>query len=168
MVKIMSRPRIPNNVVCPNPNCEYYLKEEGKDIRKQGKNSAGHQRYQCMHCKTFFVETANTPMYRRHISEEQLVLIGKLRVEKLGNRAISRVTGLTLVTVSRVIDDITLHATEFNALMAGKARVGPVELDEMWTFVKKNKRRLTKEQRTQISKAMHGFMPESSEIQSSS
>lgn len=49
--------------------------------------------------------------------------------------------------------------------MAGKAGVGPVELDEMWTFVK-NKKTWTKEQQVQISKAMHGFMPESSEIQS--
>ncbi len=133
----MSRPRTQNNAVCPNPDCKYYLNAEGKDIRKQGKNSAGHQRFQCMHCKTFFVETSNTPMYRRHISEEQLTLIGKLLVEKMGNRVISRVTGLTLVTISRVIGDIILHAAEFNALMAGKAKVGAVELDEMWTFVKK-------------------------------
>ncbi|MEA1894699.1 MAG: hypothetical protein U9N36_05765 [Euryarchaeota archaeon] len=48
----------------------------------------------------------------------------------------SRITGLTPVTISRVIDAITLHATGFNALMADKAGVGPVELDEMWTFVK--------------------------------
>ena len=120
-----------------------------------------------MHCKTFFVETANTPMYRRHISEEELILVGKLLVEKLGNRAISRVTGFALVTVSRVIDDIILHATEFNELMAGKAKVGPVELDEMWTFVKENKRTWTKEQQAQISKAMHGSIPESNGIQSS-
>jgi len=99
-------------------------------------------------------------MYRRHISEEELILIGKLLVEKVGNRAMSRITGLTPVTISRVIDAITLHATGFNALMAGKAGVGPVELDEMWTFVKKNKKMWTKEQQVQISKAMHGFMPE--------
>jgi len=167
MVNNMSRPRTKSNAVCPNPNCEYYLNVEGKDIRKQGKNSAGHQRFECMHCKTFFVETSNTPMYRRHISEEQLILIGKLLVEKMGNRAISRVTGLTLVTISRVIGDIILHAAEFNALMAGKAKVGAVELDEMWTFVKKNKKMWTKEQKIQISKAMHGFTQESNEIQSS-
>jgi len=52
----------------------------------------------------------------------------------------SRVTGLTLVTISRVIGDIILHAAEFNALMAGKAKVGAVELDEMWTFVKKKQK----------------------------
>ena len=119
-----------------------------------------------MHCKKFFVETINTPMYHRHISEEDLILVGKLLVEKMGNRPISRVTGFALETVARIIDAIILHAAEFNALMAGKAKVGPVELDEMWTFVKKNKRTLTLKQETQISKAMHGSIPESSEIQS--
>ena len=58
----------------------------------------------------------------------------------MGNRAISRVTGLTLVTISIVIDDLILHAAEFNALMAGKAKVGAVELDEMWTSVKKKQK----------------------------
>ncbi len=154
----MSRPRIPNDFVCQNPKCQYFQMVPGKDIRKQGFNSASHQRYQCMHCKGYFVETANTPMYHRHISEDQLILIGKLLIEKMGNRAISRVTGLTLKTVSLVISDITLHALEFNALMVGKAKVGQVELDEMWSFVKKNKRRWTTEQLRQISKVMPGYI----------
>jgi len=162
----MSRPKEPNDKVCPNPSCEFFKKIEGKDIRKQGWNKAGHQRYQCRHCNKFFVETINTPMYHRHISEEDLILVGKLLVEKMGNRPISRVTGFALDTVRGVINDIILHAAEFNALMIGKAKVGPVELDEMWLFVKKNKRTLTREQEIKISKAMHGFILESSEIQS--
>ena len=133
----MSRPRSPNDFVCQNPECQYFQTVPGKDVRKQGFNSANHQRYQCMHCKGYFVETANTPMYHRHISEDQLILIGKLLIEKMGNRAISRVTGLALKTVSLVISDITLHAFEFIALMVGKAKVGQFELDEMWSFVKK-------------------------------
>jgi len=85
----------------------------------------------------------------------------------MGNRPISRVTGFALDTIAGIINDIILHAAEFNELMKGKAKVGPVELDEMWSFVKKNKRMLTPEQETQISKAMHIFIPESSETQSS-
>ena len=107
-------------------------------------------------------------MYHRHISEEDLILIGKLLVEKMGNRPISRVTGFALDTIAGIINDIILHAAEFNSLMTGKAKVGPVELDEMWTFVKKNKRTLTMEQEIQISKAMHGFISESSQNQSTS
>lgn len=146
----MSRPGTPNNAVCPNSDCKYHLKVKYKNIRKQGKNSAGHQRYQCMHCKKYFVETSNTPMYHRHISEEELIHIGRLLIDKSSNRAISRKTGLTLVTVSRVIDAIIQYAVEFNKMMKDKVSISQDELDEMWIFIEKNKKKWTHEQRTKI------------------
>jgi len=142
----LSRPRTPNDAVCPNSGCKYHLKVKDKNIRKQGKNSAGHQRYQCMHCKTYFVETSNTPMYHRHISEEELIYIGRLLIDKSSNRAISRKTGLTLVTVSRVIDAIIQYAVEFNKMMKDKVSISQDELDDMWSFMRNNKRKWSKEQ----------------------
>ena len=41
----MSRPRSPNDFVCQNPECQYFQTAPGKDVRKQGFNSASHQRY---------------------------------------------------------------------------------------------------------------------------
>ncbi|MEW5936262.1 MAG: hypothetical protein AB1665_00385 [Candidatus Thermoplasmatota archaeon] len=76
-------------------------------------------------------------------------------MEKMGVRAISRVTGHTTVTIGRVIDDIMLHAMEFNSLMKKRAKVGDTELDAMWTFVKKNRKKLTRMQEAAILKAMH-------------
>ena len=102
-----------------------------------------------------------------NIAKLIILFFHKPLVEKMGNRPISRVTGFALDTIAGIINDIIQHAAEFNELMKGKAKVGPVELDEMWSFVKKNKRMLTPEQETQISKAMHIFIPESSETQSS-
>jgi transposase-like protein len=150
------RPRNLNNMVCQNPYCRFYQIIQGKDIRKQGKNSAGHQRFQCGHCKSYCVNTANTPLYHRHVSEKTLILLGKMLIEKMGNRAISRVLGLTRVTVARLITNITLHALEFNALMIKKVKVGPVELDEMWDFIKKNKRMWTPAEIAAISKVTSG------------
>jgi transposase-like protein len=152
----MVRPRSDHGMACQNPKCKFYLESDRKDVRKQGLNAAGHQRFQCLYCGRYFVETANTPLYCRKIPESMLILVGKLLIEKTGNRAISRITGLTQVTVGRVLNDIALHAREFNEFMAGKAKVGQTELDEMWTFVKKNKRTLTPEQNQAISKAMLG------------
>ena len=152
----MARPKSATEMTCQNPECKYYLIQEGKDICKQGKNAANHQKFQCGHCGKYSVETANTPLYHRHVPEETLILVGKLLVEKMGNRAISRITGLTTVTVGRILNDIALHAMEFNALMAGKAKIGPVELDEMWTFVKKNKRKLSLAQNAALTKVTLG------------
>ncbi|HEC77037.1 MAG TPA: IS1 family transposase, partial [Thermoplasmatales archaeon] len=76
----MARPRGTINVVCQNPRCKYYLKEKGKDIIKSGKYSTGHQRYYCKHCRTYFMETKGTPLYRRRLSEEEIIQICKLLV----------------------------------------------------------------------------------------
>lgn len=62
--------------------------EEGKYIVKHGFNTAGNQVFHCKHCDRFFTETINTPLYHRHLPREDMVLICKLAVEKLGIRAI--------------------------------------------------------------------------------
>lgn len=79
-------------------------------------------------------------MYHRHISEEELIHIGRLLIDKSSNRAISRKTGLTLVTVSRVIDAIIQYAVEFNKMMKDKVSISQDELDDMWIFIEKNKK----------------------------
>lgn len=89
-------------------------------------------------------------MYHRHISEEELIHIGKLLIDKSSNRAISRKTGLTLVTVSRVIDAIIQYAAEFNKMMKDKISINQDELDDMWRSIKNNKRKWSEEQLKQI------------------
>ena len=85
-------------------------------------------------------------MYHRHISEEELIHIGRLLIDKSSNRAISRKTGLTLVTVSRVIDTIIQYAVEFNKMMKDKVSISQDELDDMWSFIRNNKRKWSEEQ----------------------
>lgn len=80
----MSRPRGEIYVVCQNDKCRFYIKEEGKDIVKRGKYRTGHQRYFCHHCKTFFMETKGTLLYRKHLSKSEIINICKHLVEKNG------------------------------------------------------------------------------------
>ncbi len=89
----MTRPRSQVDAVCQNPRCRFYLKEEGKDIIKSGKYATGHQRYYCHHCDTYFMETKGTPLYRKHLSEEEIINVCKHLVEKNGVRSIERLTG---------------------------------------------------------------------------
>ena len=69
----MARPRSKIDMTCQNPKCRYFLKENGKDILKRGKNRAGHQQYYCNHCCKWFVETANTPLYHKHLSKSDVI-----------------------------------------------------------------------------------------------
>ncbi|MDR1992153.1 MAG: hypothetical protein LBQ98_01425 [Nitrososphaerota archaeon] len=46
-----------------------------------------------MHCHTYFMETKGTPLYRKHLTEQQITTICKHLVEKNGIRSIERLTG---------------------------------------------------------------------------
>ena len=156
----MARPRGHIDVVCQNSDCRYYRLEEGKDIIKRGKDAkTSRQRYYCNHCKTFFMETKGTPLFRKHLSEAEILVICKHFVEKNGIRSIERITGHHRDTIGHLLTDIAEHATQMNEILIQDLELTPIECDEFWTFVKKNKRKLSTKAQNQISKAMHGSIP---------
>jgi len=106
----MTRPKGKIKVVCQNNRCRYYLKEDRKDIIKSGKYRTGHQRYYCKHCKSYFMETKGTPLYRKRLSEKEIINICKHLVEKNGIRSIERITGHHRDTIGRLLEDIAEHA----------------------------------------------------------
>lgn len=152
----MARPRSKIDITCQNPRCKYFLKEDGKDILKRGKNRAGHQQYFCNHCRKWFVETSNTPLYHKHLSKKEIINICKHLVEKNGVRSIERITGHHRDTISRLLEDLALHAEMMNDFLLHEVQLGQFEVDEMWSFIKKNRRKLSKDARDQIMKVMHG------------
>ena len=139
----MARPRGENDAVCQNPNCRYYLKEKGKDIIKSGKYPTGHQRYYCHHCDTYFMETKGTPLYRKQLPESEIIKICKLLVEKNGIRSIERITGHHRDTIGRLLEDLAEHAMEMNDHLIQDLGLTPLECDELWSTIKKNRRRLS-------------------------
>jgi transposase-like protein len=140
----MVRPRSKIDITCQNPKCRFYLKKDGKDILKRGKNNAGHQRYYCNHCHKWFLETSNTPLYHKHLSKKEIIQICKHLVEKNGIRSIERITGHHRDTISRLLDDLAVHASFVNDILLNEIEVGQFEVDEMWSFIKKNRRGLSK------------------------
>lgn len=152
----MARPRSRIDITCQNPDCNHYMIEEGKDIIKRGKNRAGHQQYYCNHCRSWFVETANTPLYHKHLSKEEIIQICKHLVEKNGIRSIERITGHHRDTIGRLLEDLALHAEYVNDILLNEVKMGQFEVDEMWSTVKKNRRGLSREARERLRKAMRG------------
>lgn len=115
---------------------------EGAYVVRRGRNSAGHQKYQCKRCGRHFVETINTPLYYRHLSEDKVTLIGRMLNEKMGIRAIERVTGIHRDTVMRVARDLAMHAEHVHGLLVKTLSCDSEhEVDEVWTFVQKKKTR---------------------------
>lgn len=155
----MARPRSKIDITCQNPACSYFLKEEGKDIVKRGKNRAGHQQYYCNHCQTWFVETANTPLYHKHLSEKEIETICKHLVEKNGIRSIERLTGHHRDTIGRLLEDMAVHAERMNEYLIHHLGLTPIECDEFWSFVKKNKRTLSPAAKIGLKKVTSGPTP---------
>ncbi len=138
----MARPRSEIKVVCQNKGCSFFNKEEGKDIIKKGVNSAGHRQYFCLHCKGYFVETKNTPLYNSKLGEDEIKKLCLELVEKKGVRAIARTTGHNKNTILKLLDTLALHAATATEFMTRDLGLGEYEVDEIWTFVKKTKRKL--------------------------
>ncbi len=155
----MTRPRSKIDITCQNPKCRFYLKEKGKDIVKRGKNRAGHQQYYCNHCSKWFVETTNTPLYHKHLSKDEIINICKHLVEKNGIRSIERLTGHHRDTISRLLEDLAEHAAFVNEFLIQELELTPIECDELWSFVKKNKRKLSQAAQISLKKVMLGSTP---------
>ena len=156
----MTRPRSIIPVTCQNIQCRYYLKEKGKDVIRYGKNRAGHQVYKCLHCSHFFTETILTPLYHKHLSETEIITISKLLVEKNGIRSIERITGHHRDTIGNLLEDMAEHAEQVNKTLLRNLNLSQCEMDELWTTVKKNRKKLSITAQLQLKKAVSTSTPQ--------
>src|SRR3990167_432133 len=128
------------DVVCPNKKCMTYNKIGLKNIIRFGKQANGTQRYRCIDCKRTFARTINTPFFHKHLKKKEITTICKHLAEKNGFRAIARITGHHLDTVRDVADKVAKHCKKFNEYFIVELKLTPIEVDEMWNFVKKKKK----------------------------
>jgi hypothetical protein len=68
-------------------------------------------------------------------------MICKLLVEKNGIRAIERIMEIHRDTVSDVIEDLARHARDVTDFLIKNVDLTKVQVDELWSFVKKTKER---------------------------
>jgi transposase-like protein len=155
----MTRPRKTDDTTCQNLHCKYHQKEKDKNIIKHGKNRAGHQIYKCQHCNTYFTQTKNTPLYRKHLTEQQITNICKHLVEKNGIRSIERLTGHHRDTIGNLLEDMAEHAAEVSEYFMKDLGLSQFECDEIWTFIKKKKRRLSELARLNLKAATATYTP---------
>ena len=140
----MARPRGKIKVVCQNKNCSHFLKEEGKNIIKRGFNRAGHHQYFCFNCNQYFVETKGTPLYQSKLSERKIKDICKELVQKKGMRATAKGLHINKNTVCSLLNKLGEHALSMTNYLVHDLGLSAYEVDELWTFVKKNKKNLSK------------------------
>jgi len=128
------------DVACPNKDCKAYNKIGLRNIIRSGKQANGTQRYKCNDCERTFARTINTPFFHKHLKKKEIIRICKLLSERISFRGIARVTDHHLDTVRAVADVVAKHCKKFNDYFVKELKLTPVEVDEMWSFVKKKKR----------------------------
>lgn len=148
----MARPKSYSPVNCQNSKCKYYLKDKEKNIIKRGKNHADHQIYKCLHCGKTFSETKLTPLYRKRLSEIEITRICKLLVERNGIRSIERITGHHRDTIGTLLEDLAEHAEKVNQTLLHNLSLSQYEMDEFWTTIKKNRKKLSITAQLQLRK----------------
>jgi len=128
------------DMACPNKACMAYNKVGLLNVVRNGKQSNGTQKYKCTDCNRNFVRTINTPFFHKHLSKKEIINICKMLTERTSFRAIARITGHHLDTVRAITDVVAQHCKKFNNYFITELKLTPVEVDEMWSYVKKKKK----------------------------
>jgi transposase-like protein len=126
---------------CPNEQCkDHGLRSQG-NIRlrcKYGKDKSRDLLY-CHTCGTRFAATQSSALFGLHIPAESIRQIIHHAAEGVGVRATARLLDLDKDTVNRVILRAGEHCANVLSGLLTSLSLTEVQLDELWTFVKKKK-----------------------------
>ena len=141
------------NLACQNPKCIYCDKKNKGNIIKKGFRGK-IRNFKCTFCGKQYVETYGTVMYHKKMKKKEIVKICDLFAEKLSFRAVARATHHKLDTIRNLAEGMANHARQTTEFFLHDLNLTPTEVDEIWTFVKKNKKELPKNLDHSVAMAM--------------
>ena len=150
----MPKKRRKLDVFCQNPNCTCFNKKDLKNIVRNGKKANGTQNYQCIECRVSFVRTKGTLFYHKKLSKKEIVELCRHLVETNSFRGVARQTQHNKNTICSYVGQIAKHCEQANDILIHDVKLGTHEIDEFWSFVKKNKKTLPKNFSRTLKKAM--------------
>lgn len=128
------------DVACPNTCCADYGEIKKGNIVGNGtyktQNGLVHK-FICRTCSKSFTSRSNTILYDLRTDEEIVFLALKMILKGLSLRGTAEILGVKLDTVRRWLRIAAEHSEEINKVLLKDIKVDKVELDELWTFVKK-------------------------------
>ena len=142
------------NFICQNKECRAYGKKNLDNLVSNGHDRNGARKLVCKDCKKSFNETKGTPFFGKHLSKREIIQISKQFVEKSSFRGVARSTGHHLDTIRSLASDVAEHCEVVNEFLLHDVKLGTHEIDEFWSFVKKNKKMLPTNFSRTLSKAM--------------
>lgn len=131
-----------NVVTCQNPECKAYHSEELADIQKFGYQDKEKkiQRYRCKHCGVTFNDKRGTVFEQLQYDEETVTMVAKMYDEGNSILAIERMMEINEDTIRKWLRKIAKHClkvTDYHFTKNGKISTENIQLDEFWTYIKK-------------------------------
>ncbi len=125
---------------CPNPACSYYkLLNRGnvKSIATYPTQSGKRRIFQCKMCGTQFAETRDTVFFNLRTPEEKVIIVLKLLLCRVELSSISFALGVTEETMLAWLRRAAEKAEEINQHLLCEVAVTQVQLDELWSFIRR-------------------------------
>jgi hypothetical protein len=132
---------------CPNEQCKDYGLRGHNNIgirAKYGKDKDRDLLY-CRTCGKRFAASRASALFGLHLPAETIRQIIHHAAEGVGVRATARLLGLDKDTVNRVILRAGEHCARVLSGLLTSLHLTEVQLDELWTFIKKRKILMTPE-----------------------
>jgi len=135
------RPPTFRDVACPDARCKFFGKTNAGTVVSNGTYFVGGMRVRkfiCRSCGRVFNSRARTPFRWLHTPQHTVLMALKLLVKGLSLRGTAEVLGVKLDTVRHWLRKAAQHSAAVNHLLVRDLRLSQVQVDELWTFVKKN------------------------------
>jgi len=134
---------------CWNKECpDYGLKGRG-NIRLKERKGPNHRALMlCRSCGHCFSETHGTPFFGLKTPMEEVIRTLALIPERGSIRAAARYTGHKPNTIIDWIDVAGQHTREVNDMFLAEMELTQVQVDEIWTFIKKRRKTYSRARRT--------------------
>lgn len=91
----------------------------------------------CRACKAQFSERRGTPLFDLRLPKAKIIDVVRHLAEGVGVRKTARLTGVARDTVARIVKLVGDHAKGIHEELIKDLNVPEVQMDEMWSFVKK-------------------------------
>lgn len=151
----MPRKRRKLDVFCQNHKCRCYNKKGLKNIVRNGKRQNGTQYYKCTSCNVSFVRTKGTIFYHKKLKKKDVAEVCRHLVETNSFRGVARQTKHNKNTICSYVNLIAKHCEQVNDFLIHDVKLGKHEADELWSFVKKNKRKWNPATLRTLSRVIH-------------
>lgn len=145
---------------CPNRKCPLFGVKGGENVYVRRRYGPDKIRFlNCRECQAQFSERRGTPLFDLRLPKTKIIDVAKHLAEGTGVRATHRLTGVSRYGVGHILKRVGKHAKASHDELVRDLEVPEVQMDEMWSFVKKKTSVSRRKRRPRAKRGASGTTP---------